>query len=458
MKSNRPLKTAVPNVGATQRRPRSRWQAVLVVMVLAATGCTSITNPINGIPANRVPPQLFPPKKNDLVPVDISLLALEPPRSYQLDAGDILGIYIEGVLPFNLPDSPPEPPPVNFPGADSVLPPSIGYPFVVAEDGTLSLPLIAPMDVRGLTLDQVRERIRRTYVEEQITREEKIRPVVTLIKERTYNVIVIRQDRGVGGGGGQAIGGTTDESATGNLIKLPAYQNDILHALVATGGLPGVNAKNEVKVLRASKADKLKRAQFVREFYAHQQETTCNPCACPPELPDDPTVLRIPLRVPPGAMPSLTDEQIRLEEGDIVYIESRDTEFYYTGGLLPAGQHLLPRDYDLDVLGAMALAGSGLASPGRGGGGGGGGMGGGMGGMRGIGGVPPGKLVILRETPCNGQVIIEVDLNRAINDPRSRPLVQPGDVLILQFKCEEELINFAIPTFFTFGIRELIRR
>src|SRR6056297_1535194 len=433
------------------------WKATTALLLLTATGCTSLTNPIHGIPANRVPSELFPAEKNNLVPIDLSLLALEPPRSYQLDAGDILGIYIEGVLPFNTPDAPPQPPPVHFPEGDSTLPPSVGYPFAVAEDGTLSLPLIAPIDVRGLTLDQVRERVRRTYIDEQILREEKARPVVTLIQERTYNIIVVRQDNvgggGGGGGGGGAIGGTTDESATGRMVKLPAYQNDILHALVATGGLPGVNAKNEVKVLRASKADKRKRALFVQQFYQHQAAVACDPCACPPELPEDPTVLRIPLRLPPAVVPSLSDEDIRLEDGDIVYIESRETEFYYTGGLLPAGQHLLPRDYDLDVLGAMAIAGTGIGSPGQRGGGG----GGGMGGAQALGGVPPGKLVIIRETDCNGQIIIEVDLNRAINDPRSRPLVQPGDVLILQFKCEEELLNFGIGTFFTFGIRELLQ-
>lgn len=447
-------------------QPRRRFfmarlsQSVLAATVIIAAGCTSLTNPINGIPADRLPPDLFPPPKNNLVPIDISLLALEPPRSYQLDSGDILGIYIDGILPFTPVDQPPEPPPVHFPEGDSTLPPSVGYPFPVAEDGTLSLPSIAPLDVRGLTLDQTRERIRRAYIDAGILREDKVRPVVTLIKERTYDIIVVRQDNfsSVGNRGGQeGIGGTTDESASGNLVKLPAYKNDILHALMETGGLPGVNAKNEVMVLRASKADRLKRAKFVQQFYQQVAQAECDPCVCPPELPDDPTVLRIPLRLPPGVTPSLTDDQIRLEEGDIVYIESRDTEFFYTGGLLPGGQHLLPRDYDLDVLGAMALAGQGLGSPAGGRmGGGGGGMGGGR--LGGLGGnVPPGKLSIIRKTECNGQIIIEVDLNEAINNPQARPLVQPGDVLILQFKCEEELINFGIPTFFTFGIRELLR-
>ncbi|MEP1647291.1 MAG: sugar ABC transporter substrate-binding protein, partial [Rhodopirellula bahusiensis] len=69
----------------------------------------------------------------------------------------------------------------------------------------------------------------------------------------------------------------------------------------------------------------------------------------------------------------------------------------------------------------------------------------------------PGMLYVLRQTPCNGQVAIEVDLSRAVNDPRSRPLVQPGDTLILQYKCEEELLNFSLGTFFTYGIQELLR-
>ncbi|QDS96722.1 Polysaccharide biosynthesis/export protein [Roseimaritima multifibrata] len=433
-----------------------RWLAPLqlasAMLLLVSTGCTALTNPIHGVPANRLPSQLFAKPKNNLVPIDISLLTLEPPRSYQLDSGDILGIYVEGVMPFVPLDKPPEPPPVNFPDASSLLPPSIGYPIPVAEDGTLSLPLLSPLNVRGLTLDQVREAIRQAYIEREIMPADKARPVVTLIQERTYNVIVVRQDNVSSNLNGE-IRGSSDESSSGKLVKLPAYQNDILHALVQTGGLPGLKAKNEVQVLRSSKADKIKRAQFVSEFYRHQAAAQCDPCACPPELPADPSILRIPLRLPPGVVPSLSNDDIRLEDGDIVYIESRETEVFYTGGLLPGGEHMLPRDYDLDVLGAIAITGGNIGGT-SGNGGGGGGMRGGIGGF---GGVPPGQLYILRETECDGQVIIEVDLNKAIMNPRSRPLIQAGDVLILQYKCEEEIVNFGLGTFFTYGIQEMLR-
>ena len=460
--ANRPSTTNPKSRVMNQRRKQPTAMVRSVALGLAgglmaaAGGCTALTQPIDGVPADRLPPGLFAASKADLIPVDISLLTIEPPRDYQIAGGDILGVYVEGVLPFNPPDQPPEPPPVNFPEAGSTLPPSIGYPIAVQDDGTLALPLIEPLDVEGLTLEQVREAIRDKYIDEDILRPEKARPIVTLIQERTYDIIVVRED---GGGADQAqvqaqrlgggfIRGATDQSAQGGLVKLPAYKNDVLHALVETGGLPGLNAKNEVKILRNTEQNLRVRQQFFAQWAAMRARAEQNPCACPPPLPDDPTVLRIPLRLPPGVVPDITDEDIRLVDGDIVYIESRETEVFYTGGLLRGGEFPIPRDYDLDVLGAIALAGGVVGGTARQ-------FGQQIG--RGVDGVPPGLLYVLRDDGCGGQIAIEVELNEAINDPRKRPLVQPGDTLILQYKCEEQIINYGISTFFTFGIAELFR-
>ncbi len=464
------------NLSDTGRNPRDRrgpdgWRRSLqsglsrlgskaiAALLMSATlsGCSALTQPIDGVPADRVPPRFFAEPKNDLIPVDISLLALEPPREYLLGPGDILGIYIEGVLPFNPPNAPPEPPPVNFPDAESTLPPSIGYPIAVQEDGSLALPLIEPLNVAGLTLDQVRSAIRDAYIDNDILLSEKARPIVTVIQERTVDVIVVREDSGGINNmslGASLIRGGSDQSARGGLVKLRAYQNDILHALVETGGLPGLMAKNQVKVLRANRNPEVYK-EFMESYSRQVQAAKLDPCACIPELPDDPTILKIPLRLPPGVTPELTQEQITLQDGDIVYIESRETEVFYTGGMLPGGEFPLPRDYDLDVLGAMALVGQGAYGNtqmgGRGGGGGMGQLG------AAVATIPPGRLYILRKTDCNGQIAIEIDLTEAINDPRSRPLVKAGDTLILQFKPEEELLNFGLGTFFTFGIQELLR-
>lgn len=443
---------------AIKNRTRESNAGILCGIILfAASGCTALTQPINGIPSNRLPAQFFTQEKSSLVPIDISLLASEKPRQYTLGPGDVLGITIDSILPFYEPGEVPEPPPVHFPEAEDTLPPSTGFPITVLEDGTISLPLLEPLDVEGLTQDQTRDLIRKAYIDSKIlteTEQRKVSPVVTVIKKRQVNVVVIRQDVGsniannqllqqVNRSGRGVVGG--DFNAEGTVVKLDAFENDILHALTETGGLPGVSAKNEIKILRSTAADKAARRAFMQQ-YQQVVASHCDPCSCPPPMPEDPTVLRIPLRLPPGVLPTVTTEDVVLEEGDIVLIESRDNEFFYTGGLLPGGQWPIPRDYDLDALGAMAIAGSGVGALQRSG-------------ASGIVGntqvVPPGRLYILRQTPCNGQIAIEVDLSKAVNNPGLRPIVQPGDTLILQYKPCEEAINFGIGAFFTYGIREL---
>ena len=422
-------------------------------------GCTSLTQPLSGIPVRRLPPQFLAQSKSNLVPLEPSRLTQEPPRQYLLDKGDILGVYIEGVLPYTPTDKPPEPPPVNVPTVDSTLDPSLGFPIVVQENGTIALPSIEPIKVKGMTLEQVTDLIRKAYLDARIfTNPTRLRPIVTMLKQRQYNVVVVRQDaggvtsqqqQGAGGSKGAYLRGS-DQSAKGSMIKLDAYKNDVLHALMASGGLPGINAKNEIKILRASKADQKKRDDFVQAFY-QQYYSNPDPCGCPPALPDDPSLLRIPMRLPPGVIPAFRTEDIILEEGDVVYIESREAEVFYTGGLLPGGEWLVPRDYDLDVLGAMGIAGQGVGSRAGGSGGGGGSFG-----IQQYT-LPPGELYILRKTPCNGQITIQVDLALAAQDPRERPLIQPGDTLILRYKPREELVNFGMFTFFTYGITQLFQ-
>jgi hypothetical protein len=131
-----------------------------------------------------------------------------------------------------------------------------------------------------------------------------------------------------------------------------------------------------------------------------------------------------------------------LKSGDILFIESRDTEVYYTGGLLPVGEFLLPRDYDLDVLEAVTQSRGPLFN----------------GGVNfnnlagtittnGIGAPSPSLLTVIRKTPHCGQIVIRVDLNRAAVDPRERILVQPGDFLILQETMGESLTRYLTQRF-----------
>ncbi len=150
--------------------------------------------------------------------------------------GDVLGIAIEGILPFSPPTAPPPSLPVNFPNDSSTLPPSTGFPIAVQQDGTIQIPGVSPILVRGLTVEQIRTKITEVCRQEEILKSDRSFPIVTVIRPRTYSVSVIRQDLGAG-------------NAT---VQLEAYRNDVLNALLKTGGLPGENAKDQVTILRNS--------------------------------------------------------------------------------------------------------------------------------------------------------------------------------------------------------------
>lgn len=430
---------------------------LLALAAISSTGCTSILSPIRGIPVRMTPPQFLWRSRAEMIPLDLYRLTRKQPKEYELDAGDLLAFYIEGVT-----GEPDAIVPTHFPEKGSDLSPVTGYPFPVRDDGTISLPLIPAINAKGMTLTKLEERVREEYtVKRKILQPGRDRITIGLIKERTTRVIVVRQDQSISQTSNQNIQGNqqrliqgADESGKGFVLDLKAYKNDLMNALAESGGLPGLSAKNEVKILRRAKADPEKREMFVRDFYAQH---SLDPCICPPPLPEDPSTTVVPLRFYPEEYPDIREEDIILYEGDIVYIESRQAELFYTGGLLPGGQWPLPRDYDLDAIGAMGVAGFGAGSTGGGGGGGGvGGIGGG--GMGGLGGAAPSNLFIVRKTPCNQQITIKVDTIRALQDPRENILIAPGDTLILRYKPREELLNFSIAAFFTYGIAYFFSR
>ena len=146
-------------------------------------------------------------------------------------------------------------------------------------------------------------------------------------------------------------------------------------------------------------------------------------------------VIRVPIRLGPGETADIREEDIILQDGDIVFIESRDTEVFFTGGLLGGGQFTLPRDYDLDILQALSLATSR----------------GGSGGARTVGGVSalnndvsisPSTVIVLRKLPDGGEVPIKVDLYRARTDLSERIVIQPGDFILLQYTPLEAIAAF----------------
>jgi protein involved in polysaccharide export with SLBB domain len=164
----------------------------------------------------------------------MAMLRQKPPDEYRVDAGDVLGLFIEGVLG----DRNQIPPIINLPFSqiDNPPPPAVGFPMIVKENGTLLLPLINPLDVRGKSVLEIMNLIQANYQQAGIVPAGG-RVMVTVARPRSYRVTVVH---GV-------------NSFDIKALDLPAYENDVLTALARSGGLKNVE-RGVVVIQRGSAA------------------------------------------------------------------------------------------------------------------------------------------------------------------------------------------------------------
>jgi protein involved in polysaccharide export with SLBB domain len=399
-----------------------------------AGGCAAVTNPVaDGIPVRKVPAELLEPSKANEQTIPLSLLGQPKPPAYRIDSGDVLGVYVEGFLGER---TPPDPLPIHvgpLVQARDVhrLSPAAGYPVPVDEDGTVSLPGAGTLSLRGMSLPEARDAVRDFYVSAKLLKSEHARVIVTMLTPRQYQVVVIRQEASAFG---VTQEGTlpTSKRGTGHFVDLIAYQNDVLHALAETGGLPGLDAVNEIVIHRGFFRPGADRAAVLAQL-----ESPTPLCGG--------EVVRIPLRRSCGTPAELRLEDVILHTGDVVFLEARNDDLFFTGGLLPPGAYVLPRDRDLDVLEAVSrvrgpfyngafgvsnLAGNQV--------------------QPGLGAPSPSLVAVIRKTSTGGQVPIVVDLREALLHPEERLIVRPGDILILQEKPGEAMVRYFSQTFFNF--------
>jgi len=532
------------------------------------SGCAAF-RPINAVPARYLPEELRGRTREEMRMIDLSMLKQRPVSEHIVDSGDSLAIYIEGVLGQR------EQPPINNQMSfDLSRPPTLGYPLTVRDDGTLSLPLISPIVVRGKTIPQVEDALRYAYtIERRLLQPGRDRILVSLHQPRTYHVLVVRQEDM---GGGDLESGSTPRVSAVNLqsgligsakrgnsrtLQLPAYKNDVLNALVESGGLPGLNAQNVIYVIRSPRAPKPNpRPAPSMPTYAYPQPVALPPSYAPPmptpgvlmqpssgaapfvapspgyaspsatappagpafvpptaapatnqvapmrgerssqklapiirgqspdgiqmmscpngqcgqqpflqsmtppqmpaqpmfghNMPDSfqppPTwndvdaiargsmcghsrTVRIPLRLDVNDAVNFTEQDVILEDGDIIFIEGRLEEMFYTGGLLGGGQYTLPRDQDIDILEAIAIAqntgGSNRDAYGKSA-------------LNQDVTISASEAIVIRKLSNGSQMPIRVDLYRARLHPSERINIQPGDYVMLQYKPAEAVGAF----------------
>ena len=489
-------------------------------------GCITFSN--YSIPADRIPDSVKALEKGNRQQLNLALLGQIAPKVYTLDAGDILGVYVKGLVPAGTDQSVPlvqgQPNFSNiyYPPTGQSITPSVGLPFEINVVGNLQLPLIGEVSLKGLSVEQATELISKKYVDRQVIQQGKEYVYLTLIRSRVIRVLVIRDE--------SATDTPTFQSKTAPLltkrghaqvVDLPAFENDVLHALTISGGMPGYDSYNEVWILRRNNihqdkysqvwdhptelakpdeiimslkpVETIKQPKPVRppksveptkfaepakpvepkpaphsstnryrlELERHRvsqpaqsipvqaaavQPASVNVAPTNFDFADfEPMLLanecesiakRIPLWVEPCQSPCFSQEDITLRAGDIVYIRGRAEDFFYTAGLLPGGVVPMPRDHDIDIVEAISLANGSI---------------GGVGGASGIAVIrtgtgpgnilPPTRAIITRKLPNKQQVSIRVDLSQSLRDPKHRPIVQPGDLITLQYKPGEVFGN-----------------
>ena len=420
-----------------RRGSTSRKCLLVSILAVSVTGCaadvfTSGLTPIasHAIPARRLPAELRGAQRDATVPIDFRYLRQERPAEHVIGHGDVLGVYVRDVLDGG------GLAPVHYPLQDDSLieSPSVGQPIRVQADGSVRLPDVAPVRVAGLTLSAAADVIRRSYVMGEVLQPERAVVFVDLIRPRTVKVVVLREDMGLS----TPVLKSRDTHLVGQhgsarSVQLPIFENDVLHALTATGGLPGQDAYNAVWILRGAATQDSDYDAVVQRIDGG--ETSFEVLQ---SLAGNNPLLRIPLRCLDHEQPSIDPADVILDEGDIVFIESREHEFFVTGGLLTGGMFPLPRDIDLDIFGAIALASGNATGP------------------AGVNAaatnfnnrpgniVPPTRVIIIRSLPDGQQIKIHVDLRVAVNNPRERLVIQPRDVVLLKYRPSELLGNLAL--------------
>ena len=416
------------------------WVLTFIVLgLLLETGC--ITYSRHAIPADRLPPELRLCEKGCRIPVNLALLSQSPPRSYVIGPGDILSVYIRGLLPPNVDDQTPilqnnvalqnE----YYPPTGVVIGPTAGVPLEVADDGTIPVPVVGAVEVKGLTIQQAADKLIKVVVEKKVVLKDREYLYVNLVRPRVHRVMIVREE--VKSDAPTLLFRNTSIAArrgSARIVDLPAFENDILHALTASGGMPGSDAMNEVWVLRRGQRGDLATDEVWNNIQSGAADAADIVSCCP----DGATAKRIPLWTRGGCTPCFSQDDVILQDGDIVYLPERKQEVFYTAGLINGAEIPLPRDHDIDILEAVSIANSSVGGPG-----GAGGQvfraGAGPGNI-----IPPTRAVVLRKMANGEQVAIRVDLERAPRDVKQRIIIHPGDYIMLYYKPGETFTNAAL--------------
>ncbi|MDB5348568.1 MAG: hypothetical protein JWP89_6945 [Schlesneria sp.] len=414
---------------------------LLLAFTFICTGCCTpscIMSTRDAVPAYRLPMEFRACSREGMESIDLSLLSQQRPKDgHRLADGDLLAVYVANVLPPKADDLSTTFVPQSamgpyYPPYGRISTPAVGVPIYVGSEGKILLPLVGKVSVEGKNLEDATDIIRTAYEKAGVIQEGRERVIVSLLRPRVHRVVVLRDDaQGTSPTFVPKIAVPYTKIGRGEVLDLPAYENDVLHALSQSGGLPGLDVFSEVWIYRnrdaeqfdpAAVQEQIAKAGSSKDFIAKLKLT-------------ERQLVRIPLRVNPNAPLPFVKDDIILADGDIVYLPPREIENFYTGGQLPGSKIPLPRDQDMDVLEAVAYVNGSTGGPSTNGA---------------IFRTGPGNVIpatqclVVRKLPNGQQIRIRVDMNRALHDPNERLLVQAEDQVLLFFSPAEFTSNLLL--------------
>lgn len=348
-------------------------------LLLIALGCCIAGGcyaPVHsyGIPASSLPDDFRVPSRTVGPPLNFSNLTVAAPPDYLLGPEDVLEVTVPGL----------------FEQAE-VRP----LRAQVMSNGEVQLPLVGAVNVNYMTLQQAQVAISQAYADGFLVDP---RVSVFLTEKSTTSVLVLGQ------------------VAKPGSYALAKYEDDVGHALGAAEGL-AEDAEDYIEVHRQNPVPSQTPIPTSPDLHAPWQ----NDPGSAQQGALGPQIIRIPLRGPLTTM--ITQDIVKLQPNDVIVVPNRKHEVFYVVGRLSRNQtarftvgnrerelgvgFVLPRERELDVLEAVAMA--GYIDPIE----------------------SPTTVTVQRTLPNGCPFLIQVDLIAARYDLRESVLVQPGDIIYL---------------------------
>ena len=275
-------------------------------------------------------------------------------------------------------------------------------PLRVADDGTVTVPLVGKVGVAGMTAEQAEQVISAESVTRGVFRNPCF--TVTIKQCRTNKVTVV---------------GAVNKPGTHELTR---GSSSLMDALVAAHGLCK-DASGEVEIRRADTRDSVSVAPAERLPYMAGKPGADGELVAYQAAPALPTIVKVNLTATTVGM----EKAPELRDGDVVYVTKRQLRPVYVLGLVrKPGEVPFPVNQDFRVLDALSLAG-------------------------GCSNVVADSVLIIRQPPGDAPPVrIALSIQDAKNGRDNLPLA-PGDTVSVEQTAATAVVD-VVQTFVRFGI------